>query len=377
MIKTPDQSTSLSNNTIQSFKSENTNLLSQIFTFDGKQITVLGTVDKPLFIGKEICDILGYKNHRDIMKKHVKNKWKIKYKTLTNNHPLIIESIKTIPFTFRADTDLIYESGLYALIFGSKIEKAELFRDKVFEEVLPSIRKTGEYKFKHQINTLECQLTLQNEQLQLKENALQKITTNHEKLLKKRSYYKFKKGPCFYVWKDPDSKVIKYKVGYTANINKRLSQERTSVPELKLVYLVYLPQAQLLEDMVLMKCRDYRVPQNHELVKITHEKIIKIVQNLLKYFKFNCTEETKLHKYNNEECDEDTEIDEVKLIFIDEQTHKYRVCLKCQERKELLSCFKKSGQGYRKTCDKCIKNPIIKSIEKPLYQFRISQHASL
>ncbi|MDD2865540.1 MAG: BRO family protein, partial [Methylococcales bacterium] len=38
------------------------------------------------------------------------------------------------------------EPNLYRLIFGSTLESAKRFQDWVFEEVLPSIRKTGKYE---------------------------------------------------------------------------------------------------------------------------------------------------------------------------------------------------------------------------------------
>lgn len=40
---------------------------------------------------------------------------------------------------------VLYEPGIYQLIFSSKLDSAEHFQDWVFEEVLPSIRKTGTY----------------------------------------------------------------------------------------------------------------------------------------------------------------------------------------------------------------------------------------
>lgn len=43
---------------------------------------------------------------------------------------------------------IINESGLYALIFGSKLESAKHFKHWVTSEVLPSIRKTGRYSVK-------------------------------------------------------------------------------------------------------------------------------------------------------------------------------------------------------------------------------------
>lgn len=42
-------------------------------------------------------------------------------------------------------TSFVTESGLYALIFGSKLEGAKEFKRWVTSEVLPSIRKTGAY----------------------------------------------------------------------------------------------------------------------------------------------------------------------------------------------------------------------------------------
>ena len=43
---------------------------------------------------------------------------------------------------------IINESGMYSLIFGSKLESAKHFKHWVTSEVLPSIRKTGRYSMK-------------------------------------------------------------------------------------------------------------------------------------------------------------------------------------------------------------------------------------
>ena len=41
---------------------------------------------------------------------------------------------------------IINESGLYSLIFGSKLESAKRFKHWVTSEVLPELRKTGSYQ---------------------------------------------------------------------------------------------------------------------------------------------------------------------------------------------------------------------------------------
>jgi hypothetical protein len=88
-------------------------------------------------------------------------------------------------FNFRTDTDLICEAGLYSLIFNSKLKTAKIFRDKVFEEVLPSIRKTGEYKLQEKINVLNSKYS--------------KLQLTHENILKRRTREDYKCGNVIYI----------------------------------------------------------------------------------------------------------------------------------------------------------------------------------
>lgn len=84
------------------------------------------------FVGKDVSDNLGYQNgSRDI-----------------NRHVLEEDRVKEMIFDGKQnkETILINESGLYALIFGSKLESAKRFKHWVTSEVLPSIRKTGSYE---------------------------------------------------------------------------------------------------------------------------------------------------------------------------------------------------------------------------------------
>lgn len=56
------------------------------------------------------------------------------------------------------DTTIINESGLYSLIFGSKLESAKKFKRWVTGEVLPTIRKTGTYGQPQLPQTLQQQI---------------------------------------------------------------------------------------------------------------------------------------------------------------------------------------------------------------------------
>ena len=116
-----------------------------------RTVTIEG---EPWFVGKDIADALGYKNTKDAISSHVDSDDKkiiqrSDIATLENNLPK-----SAFPFNFTSaeipnrGLTVINESGLYALIFGSKRESAQRFKHWVTSEVLPAIRKTGSYQMK-------------------------------------------------------------------------------------------------------------------------------------------------------------------------------------------------------------------------------------
>ena len=87
------------------------------------------------FKGKDIAQILGYSDTNEAIRKHVSENHKIE--------PIFRQPVKT---TGWSETYFIDEAGFYELVFGSKLETAKKFCDWVFTQVLPSIRKYGQYK---------------------------------------------------------------------------------------------------------------------------------------------------------------------------------------------------------------------------------------
>lgn len=89
-----------------------------------------------LFCAKDVTEALGYTNGRDAIAKHVERGDVAKRDTpIPNQHGVLV--IQSVTY--------ITESGVYALIFGSKQQRARDFKHWVTSEVLPSIRKTGQY----------------------------------------------------------------------------------------------------------------------------------------------------------------------------------------------------------------------------------------
>lgn len=103
-----------------------------IFKFESAQIRTFGTSETPLFVAIDVCSALGFGNHRQAIASHVDPE------DLTK---AVIETKGG-----KQTVNCVNESGLYALIFGSKLESAKRFKRWVTSEVLPAIRKTGRYE---------------------------------------------------------------------------------------------------------------------------------------------------------------------------------------------------------------------------------------
>ena len=105
--------------------------------------------NEPWFVGKDICDILGYQNGSRDINRHVDEEDRQNYQNGT--------------FESNRGLTIINESGVYALILSSKLPQAKEFKRWVTHEVLPSIRKHGAY---------------------LTDNALEEALTNPDFLIK-------------------------------------------------------------------------------------------------------------------------------------------------------------------------------------------------
>lgn len=95
---------------------------------DVRTVTIDG---EPWIVGKDVATALGYADTFGALKKHVMDSDKLVCQ---------IDSAGQ-----KRDVTVINESGVYTLIFGSKLKSAENFKHWVTDEVLPCIRKNGIY----------------------------------------------------------------------------------------------------------------------------------------------------------------------------------------------------------------------------------------
>ncbi len=98
--------------------------------FEDRPVRIVEENGKPLFVGKDVCKLLGYKNETDAMNRHCKG--------VVKRYPLSTDGGVQ-------EVRVLNEPDVMRLICGSKLPAAVRFEKWVFEEVLPSIRKTGAY----------------------------------------------------------------------------------------------------------------------------------------------------------------------------------------------------------------------------------------
>lgn len=106
----------------------------QLFNFENHEVRSLLINSEPWFVGKDVAKILGYKDTSDALKKHVDGEDKLTRRFADSGQS--------------REMYIINESGLYSLVLSSKLPSAKKFKRWVTSEVLPALRKTGQYQVK-------------------------------------------------------------------------------------------------------------------------------------------------------------------------------------------------------------------------------------
>lgn len=107
----------------------------QLFNFESHEVRSLLLNNEPWFVGKDVAEALGYSKARNAIATHIDS-----------------EDKKDAPIQGTLggvqEMTVINESGLYSLVLSSKLPSAKKFKRWVTSEVLPTLRKTGQYKVK-------------------------------------------------------------------------------------------------------------------------------------------------------------------------------------------------------------------------------------
>lgn len=136
--------------------------------FNNSEFGQIRTVEingEPYFVGRDVATALGYAKPLNAVAAHVDEDDSLK-QGLTDS------------LGREQETTFINESGVYALVFGSKLESAKRFKRWITSEVLPAIRKTGHYGQMTELEILQMnvnQLVEQERRLKTVESRIEEI----------------------------------------------------------------------------------------------------------------------------------------------------------------------------------------------------------
>ena len=205
-----------------------------IIDINGNKILILIDTDNKIWFSlRQIFKILEYKNVRiEIQRIEIDDKEILTLEKLMKNIP----SKNHIEYDnyIRSYMKMISEVGLFMLLDKSKKPKAIELKKILYTKVLPSIRKTGDYK-SNKADKLKLKNLTKKLELIQKEQTMKKLTS------KKYTDYKNSSGKGFiYVLKVKTLRSGKenhcLKLGYATNLNKRLDTYKTGHPDIELVH---------------------------------------------------------------------------------------------------------------------------------------------
>ena len=190
------------------------NTIDQTINFNDQTIRIVGTYDSPMFVASDICKILGLTNVTETLRS-LPDKWK----------KICDLSLSEVTSTARKQQEMncISEAGLYKIIMRSNKPIAQKFQEVVCEEILPSIRKTGEFKLQKMLD----------EEKMIRKNMKAKYECYLERRIDIDN--KYQKGAVVYII-GYEEIPFDYKLGCTFNLKRRLSDYHSVCPYEPILY---------------------------------------------------------------------------------------------------------------------------------------------
>jgi prophage antirepressor-like protein len=237
--------------------------------FDNKPFRVIGSLDNPQFVVKDICDILGLSNVTQATKS-IPKEWLGDFNQIKDASGRI------------QHMNTVYEPGLYQMIMRSDKEVAKPFQKWVCGEVLTSIRKRGEYVLEEYKQKLEAQQKLIEEQKIAAEEQKEQIELLKLKNCKQPMIHKEKYVVYLVATKEQQEKGI-YVAGRSLSLRKRLGcYEKTDFYE-----VVYFRESLsrnhmiLLEKIFLARMEPYRILANRDRFLLPKDMTLSFFKDIL------------------------------------------------------------------------------------------------
>jgi prophage antirepressor-like protein len=194
---------------------------------DNKIIVIFDNNNKIWFSISDIFKTLGYSSPNKEIKRSDINIENIKtYQEIYDSLPKKYINFEK-PKNLQPHMKMTNETGIYLILTKSKKKIAKEFRDSLYQDILPTLRERGEYKFsltdRKKLNNVSK--TIKNLKKELNRTKKQSFNNKTGKgfiyVLKVKTQHNGQEKDC-------------YKIGYTANLEKRMATYKTGNPDIKL-----------------------------------------------------------------------------------------------------------------------------------------------
>jgi prophage antirepressor-like protein len=259
-----------------------------LLKYNNKEVFIVLDVNNEIwFKMKDILKILEYSSiKKAIYKLNIDKKFKLKYKYI-KMYPSR-DTLKNL--SYHPSTIFINEAGLYQLLSNSIKPMASKFRDELFTTILPSIRKTGIYKLKSSDNK--------------KLRKLNKKFKEEINYYEDKHIYKPTNNSYIYILKKNIGTKKCYKIGYTDDIEKRITVYKTGKSDISLIYYIAIDfDGHMTEDCIKNTNKLHRLKKKTDdlcyiSLKQLKESIIDCMNKFTNHI-CNCTYCKKKFKFNN------------------------------------------------------------------------------
>ncbi len=276
----------------------------EIHNFENKDVRIIGTYQDPWFAVKDICSILDLSNP-SLALKNIPEKWKgLKNITSTSGNQEML---------------IVNESGLYKLIMRSNKPIAEKFQEWVCEEVLPSIRKKGEFVLQEYKKKLDQQKSLLEEQQSVvdQQKSLLEQKDDRIKKLQRETQVIDGKNVVYLATSDDLEKDGIFTVGKAIDLKNRLQvYNNNKLHNFKIVKYFSCKSLKLMdaiEQIILAKFNKYKIVSKRDVFQLPAGKDVSFFTKSYDYLSKYCEdieEGIELEERSEEEKKE--MIDEVK-----------------------------------------------------------------
>jgi prophage antirepressor-like protein len=276
------------------------------FIFDHENLfIIIDNNEKIWFAGNDIAKILDYKAPKKIIEKVIPNKYKNQYQDIDVDN-------KEYNKKYQNKSIFIDEIGLYRLSIKSKQPKAIRFQEWITDEVLPELRKQGNYQLEEEIHFLKKKLHKTNDKLHEVNKINRKLLIENDYLREEPDEYH---KNILYVIRIPTTirgkYRICYKLGITNDLKRRMRTYHTGNPNIDLLsyFIIKNLDSMTVENCVKSVLKFKELKKNNEIFCESLKNIYKLLDSciddgeIVKGICYSCKQKININTlYSHRHC---------------------------------------------------------------------------